>query len=91
MVRGSPEGSSRVPTVVRDGPFDFKVYPREQAFEPPHVHVWYEGRDVCRINLDTGDYMDPPPPRRWGDIMEAYARHAGVIWAEWDRIHPGEA
>ena len=76
-----------MPTVARDGPFEFKVYPRELEFEPPHVHVWYENNDACRINLDSGAYMDDPPPRRWNDILEAYARHAGPIRAEWDRLH----
>lgn len=79
-----------MPTVARDGPFEFKIYPRESAFEPPHVHVWYEGQGACRINLDSGAYLDQPPPRRWNDILEAYARHAARIRAEWDRLHPRE-
>lgn len=76
-----------MPTVARDGPFEFKVYPRESEFEPPHVHVWFGNEDVCRINLDSGEFMDDPPPRRWGDVLEAYRNHAGPIRAEWDRLH----
>jgi hypothetical protein len=76
-----------VPTVAREGPFEFKIYPRESGFEPPHVHVWLGNEDVCRINLDNGEYIDRPPPRRWSDILEAYARHAAAIRAEWDRLH----
>ena len=75
-----------MPTVARDGPFEFKVYPRENEFEPPHVHVWYENSDACRLNLDSGQDLDEPPPRRWNDILAAYARHAGRIRAEWDRL-----
>lgn len=29
-----------MPTVARQGQFRFVVNTRENAFEPPHVHVW---------------------------------------------------
>ena len=76
-----------MPTVARDGPYDFKVYPRENDFEAPHVHVWFGNEDVCRIELNSGTYMDDPPPRRRNDILDAYRRHAITIRSEWDRLH----
>lgn len=76
-----------MPTVATEGAFTFKVNTRENLFEPPHVHVWVGNEDVCRIELNGGRFMDEPPPGRWRDIMNAYAVHAVVIRAAWDRIH----
>jgi hypothetical protein len=76
-----------MPTVARDGPYEFKVYPREREFEPPHVHVWLGNEPVCRIELDGGTFMDEPPPRHWRNIVEAFRRHSVAIRAEWDRLH----
>ena len=60
---------------------------QENAFEPPHVHVWVGNEDVCRIELNGGGYMDQPPPGNFRDIMQAYARHAAEIRETWDAIH----
>ena len=76
-----------MPTVAVDGPFRFVIYPRELAFEPPHVHVRIGNQDVCRIELNDGNYLDEPPPGRWREILAAYRRHARLIRQEWDRIH----
>ena len=48
-------------TVAVEGQFRFVVNTREDAFEPPHVHVWVGNEDVCRIELNGGAYMDQPP------------------------------
>ena len=76
-----------MPTVATEGPYSFKVYPRESQFEPPHVHVWFGNEDVCRIELNGGTYMDEPPPGRWRDILRSYRLHAVVIREAWDRLH----
>lgn len=76
-----------MPTVVVEGQFRFVVNTRENAFEPPHVHVWVSNEDVCRIELNGGTYMDQPPPGNFRDIMLAYGRHAAEIRATWDAIH----
>ena len=76
-----------MPTVTREGQFSFVVNTRENAFEPPHVHVWVGGEDACRIELNGGTYMDEPPPGNYRNIMLAYAKHAVAIRSEWDRIH----
>ena len=76
-----------MPTVSIEGQFRFVVNTRENAFEPPHVHVWVGNEDICRIELNWGTYMDEPPPGDYRDIMRAYARHAAAIRSEWDRIH----
>ena len=47
-----------MPTVAVEGQFRFVVNTRENAFEPPHVHVWVGNEDVCRIELNRGAYMD---------------------------------
>lgn len=76
-----------MPTIATEGPFAFKVYPREAEYEPPHVHVWFGNEDVCRIELNGGTYMDEPPPGRLRDIIEAYRLHAEEIRAAWDAMH----
>ena len=76
-----------MPTVAVEGQFRFVVNTRENAFEPPHVHVWVGNEDVCRIELNGGTYMDQPPPGNFRNIMQAYARHAAEIRATWDAIH----
>lgn len=43
--------------------------------------------ELYAIDLNSGTYMDEPPPGAWCTIMEAYRRHAVAIRAEWDRIH----
>ena len=78
-----------MPTVVMEGQFRFVVNTRENSFEPPHVHVWVGGEDVCRIELNGGTFMEDPPAGTYRDILRAYARHAGEIWKTWDSIHGG--
>ena len=38
-----------MPTVVIEGRFRFVINTRENRFEPPHVHVWVDNQDTCRI------------------------------------------
>lgn len=76
-----------MPTIATEGHLRFVVNTRENAFEPPHVHVWLGNEDVCRIELNSGTYMDEPPPGAWRDILEAYRRHAEAIRRAWGRIH----
>lgn len=76
-----------MPTVAEEGQYRFVIYTRENGFEPPHVHVWVGGDDVCRIELNGGTYIDEPPPGRWSDVLSAYWRHATAIRSTWDRIH----
>lgn len=75
-----------MPTVARDGGFQFVIHTREFSFEPPHVHVWFEGRDV-RIELGKGTFLEEPPLDRRRAILEAFARHADEIRSSWERIH----
>ena len=76
-----------MPTVVIEGQFRFVVNTRENAFEPPHVHVWVGNEDVCRIELNGGTYMDSPPPGDFRDILAAYLKYAEDIRRTWDGIH----
>ena len=76
-----------MPTVVNEGRYRFVVNTRENSFEPPHVHVWVEREDTCRIELLGETYMDEPPPGDVRDILQAYARHAEAIWKTWYEIH----
>ena len=78
-----------MPTVATEGHLRFVVNTRENAFEPPHVHVWVGTEDRCRIDLNGGTYMDQPPPGEWRDILKAYSKHAETIRGQWDRIHGG--
>ena len=76
-----------MPTVATEGQFRFVINTRENAFEPPHVHVWVANEDACRIELNGGSYMEDPPPGDYRDILEAYAKHAAAIRETWDQIH----
>ncbi len=76
-----------MPTVAIEGPFRFVVNTRENEFEPPHVHVWVANEDVCRIELNSGHFMDEPPPGDYRRILDAYGNHADAIRMTWDQIH----
>lgn len=76
-----------MPTVVIEGRFRFVVNTRENAFEPPHVHVWIEREDVCRIELNSGQFMDEPPPGDQRSIRDLYRRYAAEIRKIWDETH----
>ena len=74
-------------TVATEGRFRFVVNTRENEFEPPHVHVWVANEDMCRIELNSGRFMDEPPPGDYRDILRAYSRHVEAIRKTWDGIH----
>jgi hypothetical protein len=76
-----------MPTVAEEGPFRFVIYTRENGFEPPHVHVWMGNEDVCRLELNSGRFMENPPPGEYRNILAAYRKHAEAIRREWDKIH----
>ena len=76
-----------MPVIVEEGRFRFIIYTRENAFEPPHVHVWVGNEDICRVELNSGHYMDEPAPGQSRNILDAYHKHAQLIRQEWDRIH----
>ncbi len=76
-----------MPTVIEEGRFRFVIYPRENSFEPPHVHVWIGNEDVCRLELNGAQFMDTPPSGEYRNILVAYRKHAETIRREWDRIH----
>ncbi len=76
-----------MPTVIVEGRFRFVINTRENRFEPPHVHVWVDNQNVCRINLIDGDFMEPPPRGTQRDITEAYRKHSQAIREVWERCH----
>ena len=76
-----------MPTVAIEGSLKFVVNTRENAFEPPHVHIWIGNEDTCRIDLNSGEFMENPPPGMQRKILEIYGKHVVLIRREWDRIH----
>ena len=76
-----------MPTVARVGRVDFKIYTRENSFEPPHVHVWIGSEEQCRIELISGDFMEAPPPGTERTIRQALADVAEEINRKWHEIH----
>ena len=76
-----------MPTVVIEGRFRFVINTRENRFEPPHVHVWVDSQDTCRINLLSGTFIERPPPGTHRDIMEAYSRNSQLIREIWETVH----
>jgi len=75
-----------MPTVIEEGEYKFIIHTHELPYEPPHVHVRFDGEEI-RINLDSGFFMEPPPAGRRGEIMNIYSNHVAAIRKEWDRIH----
>ena len=65
-----------MPAVAEEGQFRFVIYTRENDFEPPHVHVWIGNEDVCRLELNSGRFMENPPPGEYRNILAAYRKHA---------------
>lgn len=76
-----------MPTVVIEGRFRFVINTRENRFEPPHVHVWVDAQDVCRISLLTGSFLESPPSGTYRDILAAYRKHSATIKEIWETIH----
>ncbi|MSP78500.1 MAG: DUF4160 domain-containing protein [Dehalococcoidia bacterium] len=76
-----------MPVAAQEGRLRFRINPREDLREPPHVHVWEGNEDVCRIELNGGGFMDEPPPGEAHTILEAYRRHADAIRKIWNEIH----
>lgn len=76
-----------MPTVAMEGQLKFVVHTKENAFEPPHVHVRIGNNDECRIELNGARFMDEPPVGLKRQIRDAYVRHAVVIRQVWDEIH----
>lgn len=76
-----------MPTVADEGKYRFKINTRELPFEPPHVHVWVDSEDRCRIELDGGTFTDEPPPGDYSAILKAYDVHAARIRTVWEECH----
>lgn len=76
-----------MPTVVIEGRFRFVINTRENRYEPPHVHVWVDNQDTCRISLLTGNFLERPPAGTQRDIMDAYRKNLVVIKEMWESIH----
>lgn len=76
-----------MPTIAEVGQFRFVINTRENRFEPPHVHVWIGNDDICRLELNGGQFMENPPPGNQREILGIYSKYAEVIRCEWDRIH----
>ena len=50
-----------MPTVAESGSIRFVVNTRENIREGPHVHVWIVREDMCRIDLNSGEFLEDPP------------------------------
>ena len=56
-------------------------------FEPPHVHVWVDNPGTCRIDLNSGTFMERPPTGTYREIMKAYRRNSQLSNEIWQSIH----
>ena len=59
----------------------------ENRYEPPHVHVWVDNDDTCRINLVGGTFIERPPPGTHRDIVATYRKNSRLINEFWEKIH----
>ncbi|MBS3789147.1 DUF4160 domain-containing protein [Candidatus Bipolaricaulota bacterium] len=78
-----------MPTVVEEGEYKFIIHTNELPYEPPHVHVRFNGDEV-RVNLDSGRFMETPSGGKKSEIMKIYKEHLVEIRKEWDRLHHEE-
>lgn len=76
-----------MPRVATEVPYEFFINTKENEFEPPHVHVKIGGAWCCRIELNGGTFMEPPPAGHFGSLQKAYEKHAAAIRAKWDEYH----
>ena len=76
-----------MPTVITEGRFRLVIHTRENEFEPPHVHVWINHVDVCRINLFNRSFMENPPRGESRNIRQIYRKHEQALWQAWETHH----
>lgn len=74
-----------MPTVVEDGEFRFVVRTRDHP--PAHVHVICADGQEVRIDLNSGAFLDEPPPGKKGAILKTFRKHVKVIREAWDQYH----
>ena len=58
------------------GGYVFRMYDNDHP--PLHVHVFLDGREVAKYDLENGGFLDLANPRHAGRIRRALAR-AGFI------------
>lgn len=76
-----------MPTVIRDGGFEVRIYTLDHP--PPHVHVWKAGA-VVKIDLATYEAVEVVGEIADRDIRRAerlVARHSARLRREWARLH----
>jgi hypothetical protein len=76
-----------MPTVLEEGRYRFVIFTNENNYEPPHVHVFVDNEDTCRLELNGGQFMEGPPHGHYRNIMNLYREHAEAIREQWDRVH----
>lgn len=69
---------------IRERGIKFQVWPDDH--DPPHVHVYVDGEDI-RINLETDEFIDKPPPGQHRAIKKAYRKHREDIRQLWRQYH----
>lgn len=76
-----------MPTLVRKGGFEVRIYTLDHR--PPHVHVAKAGA-IVKIDLTTCCVVEIVGPMSDRDLKRAealVAKHAELLWREWERIH----
>jgi hypothetical protein len=75
-----------VPTIVRDGAIELKVYPAdEQRRHVPHFHVWVGGESLASVRLsDLCPMVGGPLPRR---VRQLVAENAELLADAWEELH----
>ena len=77
-----------MPTVVEYRGIKFVVHPNDH--NPPHVHVKLSSGAECRINLESGDFMDTPPAGTQRAILRMYRDNVEEIVGKWEEYHPDQ-
>jgi hypothetical protein len=82
--RSSATSESRLPTVLRSGPYRFFYYVADHG-EPPHVHVERDGLEA-KFWLDPVTIASPGPfkPVELRRIERIVEEHRYVLLERWD-------
>jgi hypothetical protein len=75
-----------VPTVIRQGSIELKIYFSDtMRHKAPHFHVWEGGESVAVVRLvDLTPFVGPPLKRRVRRLAEA---HWDDLWEAWDEYN----
>jgi Domain of unknown function (DUF4160) len=76
-----------VPTIVRKGSIELKVYFSDaMRHHAPHFHVWDGGESVATVSLATLEPFIGGPLRK--QVRRLASENLDALWEAWDECNP---